>query len=99
MPALSVVMPVYNVAPFVEQSVRSVLEQTFTDIELIVVDDGSTDDTADVVDSIGDARVCVQRVPHQGYVAATNRGIELATGEFLARADGDDVYDRALFQR
>jgi hypothetical protein len=99
MPAVSVIMPVFDVAPFVEQTVRSVLAQTFSDLELIVVDDGSSDDTARIVESIGDPRVRLIREGHRGYVAATNRGIELATGECLARADGDDIYHPTLFQK
>jgi cellulose synthase/poly-beta-1,6-N-acetylglucosamine synthase-like glycosyltransferase len=99
MPRVSVVMPVYNVERYVGEAVGSVLNQTFRDLELIVVDDGSADRTAAIVEGIGDERVRLIRAEHQGYVAATNRGLELATGELVARADGDDVYDPRLFQR
>ncbi|MCA1832725.1 MAG: glycosyltransferase [Actinobacteria bacterium] len=99
MPRVSVVMPVYDVERYVGKAVGSVLGQTFRDIELIVVDDGSHDGTADAVEATNDPRVRLVRAEHEGYVAATNRGMALATGELIARADGDDVYDPRLFER
>jgi hypothetical protein len=99
MPRVSVVMPVFNVERYVGEAVSSVLAQTFRDLELIVVDDGSSDGTADAVEHLGDPRVRLIRAAHEGYVPATRRGLELATGELIARADGDDVYDPTLFER
>ncbi len=99
MPRLSIVMPVRDVRPYVEAAVRSALAQTFTDFELIVIDDGSEDGTADVVAAIDDPRIAVHRTARSGLVAAENRGLELASGELVVRCDGDDLLLPALFER
>jgi glycosyltransferase involved in cell wall biosynthesis len=92
MPRVSVVMPAYNAAPFIAESVASLLSQDFTDFELIVVDDGSTDATADLIESIDDPRVRLARNPvNVGIAASRNRGVELSRGEYVAWQDADDV--------
>lgn len=92
-PAIAVVMPVYNGAKTVERAIRSVLAQDFTDFELIVVDDGSTDDTTAVVEAIEDPRLNFIKQPaNAGGNAARNRGIEAATAPILAFLDSDDAY-------
>lgn len=96
-PRVSVIMPAYNAAAFIREAMRSVLEQTLRDIELIVVDDASTDDTVAVVESLDDARIALLRLPRNGgAVAARNAGIERAAGCYIALLDADDV---ALPQR
>ena len=92
-PAVSVVMPMYNAAPYVGEAVRSVLGQTFGDFELIVIDDGSRDESAVEVGRAakGDSRLRLIRQANAGVSVASNRGTELARGEFLARVDADDV--------
>jgi glycosyltransferase involved in cell wall biosynthesis len=97
--AISVVMPVWNMSGFLERSVRSVLNQTYRDFELIAVDDGSTDDTANILLRIaaGDPRVRVISQKNSGIVRALNRGIEEARYEYVARADGDDLYEPERF--
>ncbi len=99
MPRVSVVMPVHDVAPYVEAAVRSVLRQTFTDFEIIVIDDGSADGTAEIVEGMGDPRITVHRTEHAGLVAAENLGMELSHGELIVRCDGDDLYLPTLFER
>ena len=93
MPLISVVMPMFNTRRYVEQAIESILSQTLGDFELLAVDDGSTDDTADLVDRISrrDARVKVIRVANRGATAAMNVGVERASGEFIARFDADDI--------
>jgi glycosyltransferase involved in cell wall biosynthesis len=86
----SVVVPVYNRGHLVRATIDSVLSQSFTDYELIVVDDGSTDHTPDVLRSYG-ARVNVMRQPNQGPEVARNRGASVAHGEYLAFLDSDDL--------
>ena len=99
----SVVMPVYNRVKYVRQAIDSVLSQTFTDYELIVVDDGSTDGSAEVLQSYGN-RIKVIRQPNQGPEVARNTGAALAQGEYLVFLDSDDfffpsvlaIYDRII---
>jgi glycosyltransferase involved in cell wall biosynthesis len=89
--AITVVMTVYNGLPFVEEAVDSILSQDFDDFELVVVDDGSTDGTADVLARRGDPRLHLHRRPHQGRVAALNHALGLARGRYVANLDADDV--------
>jgi len=91
-PAVSVVIPAYNRERFIESAVRSVIHQTFTDWELIVVDDGSTDSTAPIVQSNADPRIRVVALRcNSGIAAARNLGLEEARGQFIAWLDSDDV--------
>ena len=91
-PRLSVLMPVFNGAPFVATAVDSVLHQTFGDLELIVVDDGSTDETPAILDRFEDARlVRLRNRENRGLSRSLDRGLERATGEYLARMDADDI--------
>ena len=87
----SVVMPVYNRAKYLRQAIDSVLSQTFTDYELIAVDDGSTDDSPEILKSYGN-RITVVRQPNQGPEVARNTGAALAQGEYLAFLDSDDIF-------
>lgn len=91
-PVLSVVIPAYNVAPFVGAAVRSALAQTFADLEVVVVDDGSTDNTAEVLAAIHDPRLRVMRKPNGGLSSARNAGIRAARGRYVGLLDGDDVW-------
>ncbi len=90
---ISVVMPTYNRAAIIERAVRSVLAQTHADLEMIVVDDGSTDDTAAVLAAFADPRLIHLRYsPNRGGNYARNRGIERATGEIVSFIDSDDEF-------
>ena len=92
-PSISVVMPVYNRASVVGDAIRSVLTQEFADFELIVVDDGSTDGTADSVAKFDDPRLRLLRLPaNAGGNAARNRGIEATKAPLIAFLDSDDAY-------
>jgi len=91
-PALSVVTASYNVADYVGQAIHSALTQTFRDIELIVIDDGSTDGTLDVIQRICDPRIRLEPRPHQGAPATSSEGIALARAPYLALLDGDDFW-------
>jgi len=97
---ISVLMPVHDGEPFVREAIDSVLAQTFTDFELIVVDDASADGTAAVLRTFTDARVTVVRHDRQrGIAGSLNRGLDLAAGRFIARADADDVNAPHRFAR
>ena len=92
MPAVSVVIPSYNHAAFLDEAVRSVLAQTFADLELIVVDDGSTDASLAVLAAIADPRLRVVGQSNQGAHAAINHGIALARAEVVAVLNSDDAF-------
>lgn len=102
-PRFSVLMPAYNREKFVGQAIDSVLSQTFTDYELFVIDDGSTDKTFEVLESYG-KRINALRQANQGPEVARNRAAALAQGEYLVLLDSDDlllpsaleVYDRVI---
>jgi glycosyltransferase involved in cell wall biosynthesis len=91
-PLVSIVMPVYNAAPYLAEAIRSILAQTWADFELIVVDDASTDRSPDLIQSFPDPRIrCVRNDQNLGVAATRNRGVLLARGEFVAQMDPDDV--------
>ena len=90
MPKVSVVLPVFNGAGTISRAVRSILDQTLREIELIVLDDGSTDETVAVVREFWDPRLRLFRCAHRGVAAAANTATELAIAPFIARMDADD---------
>lgn len=97
---VSVIMPVYNVAPYVGAAIRSVLEQTHRDFELLAVDDGSTDGSMEVIESFKDARIRAFRLElNQGVAAARNRAMAEARGSVLALLDGDDMMEPWRLER
>ena len=93
-PAVSILTPAYNSAKFIRQTLESALRQTFTDFEMIVVDDGSTDDTRRVVESYAaaDDRIRLISQSNGGIAAARNRAMSMARGRLFALLDSDDVW-------
>ena len=98
-PLLSVVIPAYNVEPFIEAAVRSALAQTLEDLEVIVVDDGSKDATAARVEQIADPRLRQIRQRNAGLAGARNSGIKAARGRYVGFLDGDDLWFREKAER
>ena len=90
MPEISVVLPVFNGARTIARAVRSILDQSLREIELIVLDDGSTDETVAVVRELRDPRLKLIQCAHRGVAAAANTATELAFAPFIARMDADD---------
>ena len=89
-PKVSVVASVYNGERYLQESVESILNQTFSDFEFIIVDDGSTDGTADILKSFSDPRIVRLCHPtNQGFCASLNDGLKAARGELIARHDTD----------
>ncbi len=98
-PAISVVMSVYNGERFLREAMDSILGQTLEDIELIVVDDGSTDHSRQILAAVADRRLRVIEQPHQGLATALNRGIDQARADLIARMDADDVSQRERLEK
>lgn len=92
-PAISVVLGVYNGQRYIAEAVESILKQTFTDFEFIAVDDGSTDKTLSILQKYAsqDPRLKVVQIPHGGIVDAANAGLDAARAPLIARADADDI--------
>ena len=91
-PLLTVLMPVYNAETFLREAIESMLAQTFTQFEFLIIDDGSTDSSVAIIKSYSDARIrFVQNEKNSGISATLNKGIELASCELIARMDADDI--------
>lgn len=89
---VSVVLPVYNSALYIEESLVSMLHQTYPDFEIIVIDDGSTDGTLQKIQAFADPRIrLIAHQENRGLVGTLNEGLSLARGEYIARMDGDDI--------
>ena len=89
---VSVIMPAYNAAGYISQAIDSMLNQEYTNWELIVIDDGSSDDTANIVKAFDDPRIRYFYQENRGQAAALNRGLDLARGDYLTTLDTDDWY-------
>ncbi|MGG4220006.1 glycosyltransferase [Paenibacillus jamilae] len=92
MPRASVILPVYNNAAFVLEAIQSILTQTYSDFELIVIDDGSTDGSTFLISQIADPRVVkIFHNTNRGLIASLNEGLKKASGEYIVRMDSDDI--------
>ena len=98
-PAISVVMVFYNAERYIEEAVKSVLRQSFRDFELLLIDDGSIDQSVRIVENISDDRIIIIHKDHD-YVASLNYGLDCAQGKYIARMDADDIMhpDRLFVQ-
>ncbi len=92
MPTISVIVPAYNAEKTILETITSVLNQTFTDFELLVINDGSTDRTLELLSTVKDQRLKIFSYPNGGVSVARNRGITHASGEFIAVLDADDLW-------
>jgi glycosyltransferase involved in cell wall biosynthesis len=92
-PIMSVVVPAYNVMTTIRETLESILNQTFQDFEIIVVDDGSTDETSTIVKSFSDKRMKLFSQSNRGLAGARNTGIHLAKGKYVAFCDSDDIWE------
>lgn len=97
---ISVIVPSYNVAPYLQRCVDSLISQTYSNLEIILVDDGSTDDTGKLCDKIAesDSRIKVIHKENGGLSDARNAGIDIATGEFYSFIDGDDFIEPDTYE-
>ncbi|OKS85649.1 glycosyltransferase [Mucilaginibacter polytrichastri] len=90
-PHITVLMPAYNAGLYIAEAIESVLQQTFTNFELLIINDGSTDDTAAIVASFNDDRIVLINQPNEGVAGALNTGLRLANAPYIARFDADDI--------
>ena len=90
MPEITVLMPVRNGERYIKESIDSVLNQTLTDFEFLIIDDGSTDRTVEIIQGYTDKRIRLVRKEHQ-FIQNLNEGLELASGSYIARMDDDDI--------
>lgn len=96
---ISVVMPVYNGEQFLKEAIDSILNQTYSDFELLLINDGSTDDSENIIFSYIDPRIVyIKNQQNIGLIKTLNKGLDLATGEFIARMDQDDIADSSRFE-
>lgn len=99
-PLLSVIVPIYNVEKYINQSIDSILSQTFVDFELIIVDDGSSDNSRNIVDKYSDSRIIFSHNrENMGKVKSVNRAFESARGRYITIHDSDDWSDCDRFER
>lgn len=97
---ISIIIPIYNVEPYLSRCVESVLQQTYTDIEIILVDDGSTDNCGKMCDAYGklDERIRVVHKKHGGQSSARNYGLKMAHGEYIGFVDSDDYIAKDMYE-
>ena len=88
---ISVILPVYNASQFIAETINSILEQTFTDFELIIINDGSTDTSELIIQSFEDHRIIYVKQENRGVGFSIRKGCEMAKGKYIARIDADDI--------
>ncbi len=98
MPYFSVIIPLYNKENFIENTIKSVLNQSFTDFELLIIDDGSTDKSVEIVKNIIDNRIKLFTKNNEGVAIARNYGIENSTSNFISFLDADDIWNIDFLQ-
>lgn len=99
-PLVSVIMPVWNCASYIEEAINSILQQTFNDFEFIIIDDASTDGTNEILKKYSDPRIkYILKEINQGVSSAVNDGFRLAQGKYIARIDGDDIAVKERFEK
>jgi glycosyltransferase involved in cell wall biosynthesis len=88
---ITVLMPAYNCSRYITSAVKSILNQTYREFEFIIIDDGSTDDTEEKISALKDSRIVYKKTDNKGTAAALNYGISIASGNWIARIDADDL--------
>ena len=101
MAKISIIIPIYNTAAYLDRCLQSVVDQTHTDLEIILVNDGSTDGSGELCDTWAerDSRIKVIHQPNQGVSAARNAALDMATGDYIGFVDSDDYIDQHMFEK
>lgn len=101
MKKISVIVPVYNVEAYIEKGIVSLINQTYQNLEIIIIDDGSTDSSSEICDAYGakDNRIQVLHVKNGGQSKARNLGLSIATGEYIGFMDGDDYVESVRYEK
>lgn len=89
---ISLILPVYNGEQYIADTIKSILNQTFTNFELVIVNDGSTDETINVIKKFNDPRIVLFSIPHKGIIYAFNYALKKISTKYIARIDADDIY-------
>jgi len=90
MTSVSIILPVFNGEKFIKKAIESVLNQSLNDFELIIINDGSTDSTADIINSFEDNRIRIINQNNEGPGNARNNGLKIASGDYIMFLDADD---------
>lgn len=96
---VSIIVPVYNTETYLNQCIDSILAQTYHNLEIIIIDDGATDNSADICESYSDSRIIVYHTENRGLSAARNYGIDKSHGEYIYFVDSDDWIDADLIEK
>lgn len=99
MKLISVILPVYNAEEFVYQAIASILSQTYTNFEFIIINDGSTDRSLDIIKRFDDERIILLDRKNKGLIESLNEGLEVCKGDYIARMDADDISHPKRFER
>ncbi|WP_083638326.1 glycosyltransferase family 2 protein [Anaerostipes sp. 494a] len=96
---ISVIVPAYNIENYIERSIRSIMNQTYSNLEIIIIDDGSTDATGTIIDRLAkeDQRIIPIHKKNEGVSAARNTGLDIAKGEYIGFVDGDDYIGECMY--
>lgn len=99
-PLISVIMPVYNAEQYIQASLNSILEQTYPRLEIIIVNDGSTDASKKILETYHDPRICIiEHEKNKGLISALNEAIQISKGDFIIRMDADDIAFKDRIQK
>src|SRR5438270_5027187 len=98
-PLVSVVMTVYNAQEYLNMAIDSILNQTYRNLEFIIIDDGSTDNSGHIIEAYNDSRIKYTPQKNRGLAAALNKGIGVARGKYIARMDHDDISYRTRLEK
>lgn len=99
MDKVSIIVPAYNAQDTIEKCLESLLGQTYKNIEVVVINDGSVDNTLKIIDKFNDIRLKVTSTENRGISAARNLGIKNSTGEFICFCDADDFYEKNYVEK